>query len=81
MCSRCNYTMGQLWKADLANCHLFYICEPLGNGEYRAHHATCGDLYWHQAYHTCVRVKPEDATCDDGPVSPYIPSTTTEGQL
>jgi len=81
MCSRCNYTNGQLWKPDLSNCHLFYICEPLGNGLYRVHHATCGQHFWHQAYHTCVPVRPEHAKCADGPVSPYIQPTTTECKL
>ncbi|KAK2193943.1 hypothetical protein NP493_4g03049 [Ridgeia piscesae] len=77
-CSRCEYTKGQIWLEDRYNCHLYYICEPLGNGVYRVHHGTCGDLFWNQPYHTCVPVMPLDANCEIGPVSPYIPEPTVK---
>ena len=75
-CSRCEYTKGQIWLEDRYNCHLYYICEPLGNGVYRVHHVTCGDLFWNQPYHTCVPVMPRDANCKIGPVSPFPPEPT-----
>ena len=79
-CSRCDYTKGQIWLEDWYNCHLYYICEPLGNGVYRVHHVTCGDLFWNQAYHTCVPVMPRDANCKIGPVSPFPPEPTVNGK-
>ncbi|KAI0236837.1 hypothetical protein LSAT2_012606, partial [Lamellibrachia satsuma] len=75
-CSRCDYTKGQIWLQDRNNCHMYYICEPLGNGEYRIHRATCGDLFWNQAYHTCVPVMPADVDCKVGPVSEYVQPST-----
>ncbi|KAI0236833.1 hypothetical protein LSAT2_012602 [Lamellibrachia satsuma] len=75
-CSRCDYTNGQIWLQDRNNCHMYYICEPLGNGEYRIHHVTCGELFWNQDYHTCVPVMPPDVDCDIGPVSLYIQPST-----
>ena len=79
-CSRCDFTNGQIWLPDHSNCHLYYICEPLGSGEYSKLHATCGELFWNQAYHTCVPVMPEDSDCDEGPVSLYIQPTTPKGE-
>ena len=80
-CSRCDYTKGQIWLANPFNCHLYYICEPLGNGDYRVHSGTCGQLFWDQAYHTCVPVVPADADCEVGPVSLYIQPSTPKGEL
>ncbi|KAK2181975.1 hypothetical protein NP493_373g02034 [Ridgeia piscesae] len=76
-CSRCDYTKGQIWIEDRYNCHMYYICEPLGNGDYRIHHMTCGVQFWDKAYHTCVNVMPLDADCEIGPISLYFQPSTT----
>ncbi|KAI0208075.1 hypothetical protein LSAT2_007248 [Lamellibrachia satsuma] len=77
-CSRCDYTNGQIWLQDRNNCHMYFVCEPLGNGEYRIHHVTCGELFWNQDYHTCVPVMPADVDCVVGPVNLY-PEPSTPG--
>ena len=62
------------------NCHLYYICEPLGDGTYRVHMGDCGLLYWDQELHTCVRVIPAEADCLDGTPLPalFTPPTSPE---
>ncbi|KAI0236841.1 hypothetical protein LSAT2_012610 [Lamellibrachia satsuma] len=75
-CSRCDYTKGQIWLQDRNNCHMYFICEPIGNGQYRIHHVTCGELFWNQPNHMCVPVMPADANCVIGPVSLYIQPST-----
>ncbi|KAK2186747.1 hypothetical protein NP493_190g03002 [Ridgeia piscesae] len=77
-CYLCDFTKGQIWLPDRHNCHMFYVCEPIGWGQYRKHHMTCGDLWWHQDIHSCERTPQED--CDKtGPVVDYIAPSTTKG--
>ncbi|KAK2151820.1 hypothetical protein NP493_2565g00004 [Ridgeia piscesae] len=75
-CSRCDYTKGQIWIEDRNNCHMYFICEPLGNGDYRIHHVTCGVQFWNHVYHTCVSVMPADANCEVGLIHLYIQPST-----
>ncbi|KAK2177741.1 hypothetical protein NP493_582g02050 [Ridgeia piscesae] len=55
---------------------MYYLCEPLGNGQFRRHHLTCGVLYWNQIFHTCVFSKPAKAQCEEGTISVIIQPTT-----
>ncbi|KAI0208077.1 hypothetical protein LSAT2_007250, partial [Lamellibrachia satsuma] len=64
-CFRCNQAMGQLWRPDPFNCHMFYICELLPGGDYRAHHVTCGHLFWDQSLRACRRLKTGDCVVAD----------------
>ncbi|KAI0222915.1 hypothetical protein LSAT2_025828 [Lamellibrachia satsuma] len=56
---------------------MFYVCEPIGYLKYRKHHMTCGELWWQQDIHTCVRSMPEgcDVTVD---VVTYAAPSTSE---
>ncbi|KAK2175222.1 hypothetical protein NP493_743g03045 [Ridgeia piscesae] len=76
-CRLCDFTHGQIWLPDTANCHMFYLCEKVKVGEYRKQHMTCGDLWWKQDIHTCVRSPPEG--CDvNVSVNIYVTPSTTE---
>ena len=79
-CYLCDFTNGQIWLPDRNNCHMFFVCEPIGYLQYNKHHMTCGDLWWQQDIHTCVRSMPDG--CDvTAPINPYIAPSTTEGML
>ena len=80
-CARCDFTKGQIWLEDRNNCHMYHICEPLVDGDYRIHHATCGEHFWDQAFHTCVPILPSGAHCLDGPVALYLQASTTKGKI
>ncbi|KAI0239671.1 hypothetical protein LSAT2_009633 [Lamellibrachia satsuma] len=79
-CYLCDFTKGQIWLPDRQNCHMFYVCEPIGYLKYRKHHMTCGELWWQQDIHTCVRSPPEgcDVTVD---VVTYAAPSTSEVTL
>ena len=78
-CRLCDFTHGQIWLPDTANCHMFYLCEKVKVGEYRKQHMTCGDLWWKQEIHTCVRSPPEG--CDvNVAVNTYVAPSTSEGE-
>ncbi|KAI0240166.1 hypothetical protein LSAT2_009126 [Lamellibrachia satsuma] len=76
-CSMCDYTNGQIWLPDSVNCHMFYLCEKIGDAEYRKHHMTCGDLWWQQDIHTCVRSPPDGCEVNVS-VKTYVPVSTSE---
>ncbi|KAI0236875.1 hypothetical protein LSAT2_012645 [Lamellibrachia satsuma] len=76
-CRLCDFTKGQIWLPDLENCHMFYVCEPIGPLTYTKHHMTCGELWWQQDIHTCVFEPP--AECDvTAPVRLYTDPSSTE---
>ncbi|KAK2174411.1 hypothetical protein NP493_806g00001, partial [Ridgeia piscesae] len=76
-CRLCDFTKGQIWLPDHNNCHMFYVCEPIGYLEYRKHHMTCGVLWWQQDIHTCVMEPP--VGCDvTAPVVNYEVKSTTK---
>ena len=78
-CRLCDFTKGQIWLPDTNNCHMFYVCEPIGYLEYRKHHMTCGVLWWQQDIHTCVMEPP--VGCDvTAPVVTYEIKSTTRGK-
>ncbi|KAI0220620.1 hypothetical protein LSAT2_027886 [Lamellibrachia satsuma] len=76
-CHLCNYTNGQIWLPDSVNCHMFYLCEKIGDEVYIRHDMTCGELWWQQDIHTCVRSPPEGCAVNV-PVNAYVPVSTTE---
>ncbi len=78
-CYLCDFTNGQIWLRDHNNCHMFFVCEPIGYLQYRKHHMTCGDLWWQQDIHTCVTRAPDG--CDmTVPIVTYPSPSTSEGE-
>jgi len=71
-CFRCDMTMGQIWRPDPFNCHMFYICELLPGAKYRVHHVTCGSLFWDQTKRICMGMKTGNCVVGD-----VITRTTT----
>ena len=78
-CTRCNYTVGQIWLSDSTNCHDYYICEKVdtwGKTWYWIpHHVSCGLLYWDQSRLTCTTMIQPGCTDQTG-VTIVHPSTT-----
>ncbi|KAK2183562.1 hypothetical protein NP493_306g01018 [Ridgeia piscesae] len=64
--------MGQIWRPDPFNCHMFYICELLPGAKYRVHHVTCGSLFWDQSKRICMGMKTGNCVVGD-----VITRTTT----
>ena len=43
---------------------MYYLCEPIGEQEYRIHHMPCGALFWNQYHLGCGRKPSEDCIID-----------------
>ena len=57
---------------------MYYLCEPIGEQEYRIHHMTCGALFWNQYYHGCDREPAEDCIIDD--IVSAVPEISNSGR-